>query len=170
MNFVKKSSRKYFGFHATDIVLIAIPAAEQELLLVRKSGHRYWTKRLKFPPKCVGTFGQHSVEITFSVLYLGTLTRNVKKQGVWKNYLRWNGVRSGELRSTLSELADIPSGRARTRSDDSLLEAWWSEKKFLGTETVTFLWITKKIAEIRNQNFFSTGKINEQSKLYLFHF
>ena len=24
------------------------------------SGHQYWTKRLKFPPKCMGTFGRHS--------------------------------------------------------------------------------------------------------------
>ena len=37
MNLVKKSSRKYFGFHATDVVLIAIPAAEQKLLLVRNT-------------------------------------------------------------------------------------------------------------------------------------
>ena len=29
------------------------------------SGHRYWTKRLKFPPKCVGTFGQHSTRSHF---------------------------------------------------------------------------------------------------------
>ena len=55
--------------------------------------HRYWTKRLKYLPKCVGTFGRHSVEITFSVLYLGTLTRNIKQQGVCtaeKNSTVWH--------------------------------------------------------------------------------
>ena len=39
----------------------------------RNSGHQYWTKRLKFPPKCVGTFWTAQCMITFSVLYLGTL-------------------------------------------------------------------------------------------------
>ena len=59
------------------------------------SGHRYWTKRLKFPPKCVGTFGQLTAhdhifsvkpgnsEHIFSVIPGNSdATRNVKKQGV----------------------------------------------------------------------------------------
>ena len=30
------------------------------IFLSKVRSHRYWTKRLKFPPKCVGTFGRHS--------------------------------------------------------------------------------------------------------------
>ena len=41
--------------------------------------HRYWTKRLKFPPKCVGIFGRHSTKYLFR-RYTWELWYNAKRE------------------------------------------------------------------------------------------